>query len=94
MTERRLQTRSDLTATSLGLSLHLLRRFAGVRVAAAPYGSAGGDSSSTLAAHQFWLQRQRVLHHEPHPSDADIIELNCGGSIMVTSRSTLRQVRI
>jgi len=70
-----------------------LRLFAGVRVAAAPYG-AGGDGSSTLAAHQFWLQRQRVLHHEPHPSDADIIELNCGGSIMVTSRSTLRQVTV
>jgi hypothetical protein len=35
-----------------------------------------------------------VLHHEPHPSDGDIIELNCGGAVMVTSRSTLRQVRI
>ena len=53
------------------------------------YDSGGG---SMLAARQFWLQRQRVLHHEPHPSDADIIELNCGGAIMVTSRSTLRQV--
>jgi hypothetical protein len=53
---------------------------------------AGGESSTTLAAQQIWLQRQRVLHHEPHPSDADIIELNCGGCIMVTSRSTLRQV--
>jgi len=39
-----------------------------------------------------WLRRQRVLHSEPHPSDADIIELNVGGTVMVTSRSTLRQV--
>lgn len=50
-----------------------------------------GEGGSAVAGHT-WLQRQRVLHHEPHPSDGDIIELNCGGSVMVTSRSTLRQV--
>lgn len=57
----------------------------------------GGDSGSgaqadtTLAAQRYWLRRQRVLQAEPHPSDADIIELNVGGTLMVTSRSTLRQ---
>jgi hypothetical protein len=56
--------------------------------------SDAGGSAATLAAHRSWLQRQRVLHSEPHPSDGDIIELNVGGAVMVASRSTLRQVRI
>ncbi|WIA10995.1 hypothetical protein OEZ85_011152 [Tetradesmus obliquus] len=51
-----------------------------------------GGSAATLAAHRTWLRRQRVLLTEPHPSDADIIELNIGGAVMVASRSTLRQV--
>eukprot|EP00775_Hariotina_reticulata_P010013 gene10013-10167_t len=48
----------------------------------------GGDSGSgaradtTLAAQRYWLRRQRVLHAEPHPSDADIIELNVPGSLL------------
>uniref|UniRef100_A0A383V9C7 Potassium channel tetramerisation-type BTB domain-containing protein n=1 Tax=Tetradesmus obliquus TaxID=3088 RepID=A0A383V9C7_TETOB len=51
-----------------------------------------GGSAATLAAQRTWLRRQRVLLTEPHPSDADIIELNIGGAVMVASRSTLRQV--
>ncbi|WIA30900.1 hypothetical protein OEZ86_000952 [Tetradesmus obliquus] len=54
--------------------------------------SDAGGSAVTLAAHRTWLRRQRVLLTEPHPSDADIIELNIGGAVMVASRSTLRQV--
>jgi hypothetical protein len=73
---------------------------AGVLSVRAQAGSSGssssdaGGSAATLAAHRTWLRRQRVLHTEPHPSDGDIIELNIGGSVMVASRSTLRQVRI
>ncbi|KAF8068270.1 KCTD12 [Scenedesmus sp. PABB004] len=71
------------------------RRARGAVAARASPGEGGGRGapSSTLEAHRTWLRRQRVLHAEPHPSDADILELNVGGAIMVTSRSTLRQVR-
>lgn len=58
--------------------------------APAPGGGGGADNSTaTLAS---WLRRQRVLLSEPEPSDQDILQLSVGGAVMVTSRSTLRQV--
>lgn len=94
---------SSYTPTCLAIQTALLTAMlwlrAGLQVQAESSGSENGwdanstDSGSiTLAAHRTWLKRQRVLQSEPHPSDADIIELNVGGSTMVTNRSTLRQV--
>eukprot|EP00877_Chromochloris_zofingiensis_P012576 jgi/Chrzof1/7572/Cz02g28250.t1 len=47
--------------------------------------------NTALRAQRHWLRRQRVLKKEPVTPDMDIIELNVGGKVMVTHRSTLLQ---
>lgn len=49
--------------------------------------------NTALRAQRHWLRRQRVLKKEPVTPDMDIIELNVGGKVMVTHRSTLLQVQ-
>ncbi|KAG2497236.1 hypothetical protein HYH03_004824 [Edaphochlamys debaryana] len=63
-----------------------------------PHGTAGGPSGSGGAparpASIRWARRQRMLASEPQPGSGedDLIELNVGGRLMQTTRSTLLQV--